>query len=578
MTTLTNLWPNPKFATADGPTVLAYNYFHNPSPVSALTQFTAAGTATIELDATSAIKGAGGVKVTSPDGTSGIQLTLSEYDSKEYASVSVYVRAREAMTITGSATGTTHALHPLGYSNTFIGWGEYGWGETYSMVAGASHTFAAGEVKRFRMNARVKRTTAGGTWNSSSPTNVGYVFKLAGDGEFDIDAVMHVDSVTDGVDPADYPGGIFDINNMPPYFSGATAATNSWTHDWTGTANASRSRRLGTRAKYALGWKDQYALGGSDHDNARQLTLAGGETAVAIQSDWEYNSYGVLDFLSPTGTEDLTGHGLVSGTSYVLSWDIVSLYENYIEGTVGGLWDNFYCSAGVAPAGGSYDVPAVHPLRKRIHIGFTATGAAVEAYQTVYRNYVTGESAITSMSLIEVDFVGAEWSPNGTYAPLDLLAYGLEAGGTYTAVITDGLLTVGQFYRVEYQTGGGGAWTTLDEALYDAAYVSQTYELNFTAPANVTALRMSTDTGQAASNSFDAQFFSTPPEYFDGDTTDGGGYTYSWAGTPGDSASIRTPAPSTPNAKVFVAGAAVTVTAMRVVVNGTLVNVTEAGD
>jgi hypothetical protein len=67
--------------------------------------------------------------------------------------------------------------------------------------------------------------------------------------------------------------------------------------------------------------------------------------------------------------------------------------------------------------------------------------------------------------------------------------------------------------------------------------------------------------------------------YFDGDTPDDGTYTYSWAGTPGDSASIRTlAATSAVTAQVFVGGVGINVTEMRVVKAGVLVDVTEAGD
>ena len=67
--------------------------------------------------------------------------------------------------------------------------------------------------------------------------------------------------------------------------------------------------------------------------------------------------------------------------------------------------------------------------------------------------------------------------------------------------------------------------------------------------------------------------------YFDGDTPDDGTYAYSWAGTPGDSASLRTAAaPSSGlTAQVFTGGTAKTVSEMRVSAGGILINITEAG-
>jgi hypothetical protein len=68
--------------------------------------------------------------------------------------------------------------------------------------------------------------------------------------------------------------------------------------------------------------------------------------------------------------------------------------------------------------------------------------------------------------------------------------------------------------------------------------------------------------------------------YFDGDTPDADGYTYSWVGTADDSASIRSEATgaTVPEAKVFVGGTLVPVTSMRIVVDGTLTIITEAGN
>lgn len=93
-----------------------------------------------------------------------------------------------------------------------------------------------------------------------------------------------------------------------------------------------------------------------------------------------------------------------------------------------------------------------------------------------------------------------------------------------------------------------------------------------TIPAGHNAIELSSTGG----DSFWYIFEDVP--YFDGDTTDGGGYTYAWTGTAGDSASTRSVAASGPTAQVFVGGTAKAVSAMRLALaDGTLVTITQAG-
>jgi hypothetical protein len=559
-----NLWPDPKFITSDETSILAYNYFHNPSPVDSLAGFTAAGTATLTLDPTVSIRGQGGLTVDSPDASSGVTMALSERDEYRAHNFTVYVRAHEAMTITGSATAD-YTLWPV----TAIGWGDFGWGEAYSYVEGASYTFAAGEVKRFRICTELRRTTQGGTWPLGTPA--GMRFHLKGTGTFDVDAVWHGDFVDDGIGE---PGGEL-ICDAPLYFDGASTDTVEFSYSWEGPANASRSVKTGQVPKHA---KSDYSFE-PGYDNARLAVLPGGEKALAFQAAWEMNTYNSLYFGIPgeygdQNSYDLKQYGLEPGKFYVFSVDLVSTYENYIEGYVEGDWDQFYLTGDTAETG----VPFSHPLRRRFHMPIIAGPDPVPVDATVYRNWATGETFLTSVSLFEVPFVAPTWSPDGSAAnlPLDLLAHGLQAGSSYIATF-DVQLAAGQFYRVEYQDSVGGPWITAAEALHDPDYVSEYYELAFDLPAGAVAARLSADPAQVW---FDLEVFSQPPAYFDGDTPDGGGFTYSWAGLPGDSMSIQSVAgggtPPALEAQVFTGGTAKTVTEIRVAgPGGVLATVTD---
>lgn len=553
MADVTNLWPDPKAVSSDQTTILAHNYFYNPSPVGSYDGYLATGTATLSQPSGRSIKGAGGIRVTSPDASSGVALTLFEYDNRQDNTVAVYVRASSAMTITASITAT-------GYTPAFqtkIGWGEFGWGETYTYTETASYTFAAGEVKRVRI----------GSYLNANPTGAAqHRFHLKGAGEFDIDGVMHVDYVTDGVDPASFPGGYWDIPNVPPYFDGDKTDTAHLMYSWDGTANASRSTQRGNRARYLQSREQAWNIG---YNNCRTSALPGGETGVAVQAPW-----GTQDGSSAYAlgyNVDLRSLGLEAGKHYVLSMDVVSLYENFIEGYPGHLYDSVYLNPGT---GSTYP----HPLRKRLHQPLTVGGTAItDNYLTVYRNWMTGESFFTDFSLFEVPFRAARWTPNGVAAnlPLDLLAHGLVPGSSYRVQFEGYLDAASKFYRIEYQTAAGGStWTTLYENVYDAAVESSYFGGDITVPAAATALRLTANT--TSQLYFDFDVFSTPPAAFSGDTPDGGGYTYSWAGTPYQSASIRSEATG-PTAQVFVGGTAKTVSEMRIVSGGSLVPVTEAG-
>jgi hypothetical protein len=133
--------------------------------------------------------------------------------------------------------------------------------------------------------------------------------------------------------------------------------------------------------------------------------------------------------------------------------------------------------------------------------------------------------------------------------------------------------TYAGIFKIRTGTGPGSltdllVWDNIDPDTATVAPVN-----TFTIPAGHTTIQLEASGTYRSSISI----YDYVP-YFDGDTPDGGGYTYSWAGTPHDSASIRTAEGGTAlDAKVFIGGIAVAVTEMRVVVGGTLIDVTEAG-
>jgi hypothetical protein len=555
---LVNYFLDPRLKVTEGMTVLAKNFHHNPSPTSSLDGYTPAGAATIELDPTSSIKGPGGIKVTSPDNASGIAVTTQEHLNDEDVTFTVYVRARTAMTVTGEVG----ADYTIWEQTDGYGWGDYGWDEPFTFSEGWAHTFAPGEVQRFRVMPRVKRDTSGGTFptNVAPYPDIGWVFKLLGTGTFDVDAVWHGSGVNDGVDP------VWDIPNAPLWFSGDSPDTAEYIYVWEGAPGASPSLKKGHQTKYLRSSSGYMAEG---YEMTYAITLPTGETAGAAQSSWDESS-GDTTYFTADGKADGVGQdlrllGLTEGKSYAISFDYISMMENYIEGYNGGLWDNLYVEAGDAYIG----YPMHHPERMRISLPFTVAGEAVDASAVVYRNWYTGYHAFTNVAVNEIDFHmpqfrgTVDWGEPGFGEPsvLDLTALGVEAGKTYIAT-ADTMLEEGAYYRFEYQTVEGGPWTTLAESLYDEAYTSYSYVWEFTVPAEATACRFAF----ASNGGFYSDLFSKPPDFFDGDTPDSGGYVYSWAGLPGESASIRTLGESPTPGPYLEA---------RVVVDGTLVEVDE---
>jgi hypothetical protein len=551
-----NYFLDPRLQVTDAVTTLIKNYFHNPSPTASLDQYSAAGTASIALDPSVSIKGEGGVTVTSPDSVSGVTFALTyEWDSLNFT---VYVRAHEAMTITGSQS-SEFIMQDDQYVT--VGWGDFGWGEPFDYTPGFSYTFAAGEVRRFRIYSNVLRTYQGGTYPGVGDIN--FQWHLKGSGTFDVDAVWVGGGVDDGVDPDGFPGGVDSIPNAPLFFSGDTPDDDTYTYAWEGMPNASVSVKNAAQTKYLRTWN---VLPGREQGYIFQLP--GGEKVAAVQSAWgesaRDSTYFTADGPADGVGEDLKYLGLVEGKHYALSFDLTSAMENYVEGYIGGAWDQMWLTADDAYLG----IPMGHPLERRLTIPFTVGADAAKVSADLYRDWVTGYHFIDNVSLVEIDFHMPQYedAQSGVPGTLDILALGAVAGGAYTA-IADTPLDPDDYYRAEYQAEVDGAWTTITEVLHDADNKSDMREWSFTIPEGAVGARLA---WFVASGWPYFNLYSTPIPFFDGDTPDGDGLWYWWDGTPGESASIRstTPPPEPPStsivARVLFGGVPVPVSDMRV--------------
>jgi hypothetical protein len=123
-------------------------------------------------------------------------------------------------------------------------------------------------------------------------------------------------------------------------------------------------------------------------------------------------------------------------------------------------------------------------------------------------------------------------------------------------------LTPGGVYYISFHVYGAGVWTTYTEE-YDAGgsvtvYQGDTGQVTANAswqrrvqPVTLNALSVSTRFAIVTHSSSAAvvtayidgvMFSATNDDYFDGDTTDGGGFNYAWTGTAHNSTSTKTTA------------------------------------
>lgn len=157
---------------------------------------------------------------------------------------------------------------------------------------------------------------------------------------------------------------------------------------------------------------------------------------------------------------------------------------------------------------------------------------------------------------------------------VDLAAMGLQAGSSYylRAVRGTSVFQPGDTFQI-LAGPNEGSLTAVHSHAADADSFWHEVEI----PADAVIIRaVGALTKVSLTWPWQMTVFDAPQDYFSGATTDGGGYTYDWAGTAHDSASTRTEAAGL-TGQVFIAGAGVAFSEARVVVAGSLVNITEIG-
>jgi hypothetical protein len=159
---------------------------------------------------------------------------------------------------------------------------------------------------------------------------------------------------------------------------------------------------------------------------------------------------------------------------------------------------------------------------------------------------------------------------------VDLAAMGLQAGSSYY-VRSDRPSTVtqpGDTFQILAGPDEGSLTAVHTRAITDE-YTWHVVDI----PADAVIIRaVGSMTKLSLIFAWQIAIFDAPPAYFSGDTTDGGGYTYAWAGTPNDSASIRTDAPAGLEGQFFADGEGVAFSEARIVIDGDLVNITQIGE
>jgi hypothetical protein len=217
------------------------------------------------------------------------------------------------------------------------------------------------------------------------------------------------------------------------------------------------------------------------------------------------------------------------------------------------------------------------PYRRRMIMPFTATATSViQPELSSGMNWVSGDVYITNVGVFEIEEIlhMDAYLPTNVEGIWDFTAMGVDAGKSYHLHVW---ADAANSHPLVESRVGTGSWTTLAESTLGTLVepIQITAEsLSFTVPADATEVRLRLV--NPGTNVW-CDLFTAPPEFFDGDTPDAGGYTYSWEGTAYDSRSIRSDVPTGPTAQAWVAGTARNVTEMRVVVDGTLVPVTQAG-
>jgi hypothetical protein len=571
MADVTNYWPDPDFRTSTRDGIVNFNVFPNPTPTVDLTHWAAVSGGSITRTADAALfpENGYGCRV-----VNGVTLTGANTVSPgQDWNFTGKIRASEAMTITMSGAMLTAGQT---FSIRLAGWGSFGWGEEVTWEEGASKAFEADEECLFRIYCGESSSVVG-------PVHQ-VLLTLSGTGTFDVDGITQTVGVDDGFGDDD-PYQL--IPDAPLFFSGDFPDDENFTYSWYGTPHDSPSLQQAAVPKYAGNttydyyWSEEAPF---TPDSAFRYTAPDEESRLALRSPIMFGANPL--FLSDGTNPDIRGLDLAPG-NYVVSFDYVQDYTSYFYGYEEPDWgSNCYFSIYDRDPALSYPANRLQymplngftPYRKRFSAPFTVTSTSrIEIQWDAPLNWLTGDIYVTNVAINSVENIyhhydGLDLEASGNY---DLMALGVEAGKSYHINVEYYDPCVG---TVEYKVGAG-SWTTLAES-YIGAQTEPDYALGdyyaFTVPADATEVRLSLSDPAMNIGTFD--LFDAPPEFFDGDTPDGGGYTYAWSGTPYESASIRSDAAaSSINAKVFVGGTAITVTEMRAVVGGTLIPITEAG-
>jgi hypothetical protein len=572
MTAVINFWPDPDLRTTNRTGFVAANLFPNPTPTVDLTHWSAVpgGSITRTADAALFPETSYGCRVV--DGVSLAGATTA--DNGLDNTFTGRVRASEAMTITISLA----MLDPTQTPETrTVGWGDFGWGETLVYEDGASKTFAADETATFRIY--------GGEANPGVPSvDHNIVVTLSGTGTFDVDGIVQWIGVDDGA------GDLFDaIPDAPLFFDGDTPDDANFTYSWFGTAHDSASLQTASIPKHAwctYAYEYSAELDPGPHAEGAFAVTKGGEHRVALRSEIMFGRPDLIfsDGTVPENPEYDAGFPLPPG-NYVFSFDYVTDYPVYFYGYPEPEWacNAYFYIEDADPAGVGYPwnrlayapINGYPPYRQRMALPFTATETSIiQPYLTTGQDWVTGDVYITNVAVFEIpEILHRFWDlPSDTGGLWDLTAMGVEAGKSYHSNME--MSDANGHPVFEYKVGEGD-WITLVESTL-APTVEPIMLLgeyfDFTVPADATEVRLRMTDPAINVATFD--LFSSPPEFFSGDTADGWGYSYSWSGTPYDSTSVRTDAPAPgPTAQVWVGGTAQNVGEMRVVVAGTLVPV-----
>ena len=570
MTDVINYWPDPDFRTTNRTGVVSFNLFPNPSPTVDLTGWT--GSVTRNTAAKLFPDTVAGGRCTGDVTLHGIT-TPDRGDSWVFTG-RVKASGAQTITVTGAmAAGGTYILRT-------VGWGDFGWGEANTYVAGASKSFEAGEEATFRIYCGDSVTTGTGDRQ--------VLITLTGGGTFDVDGITQTTGVNDGYNGTNIP-------DAPLFFFGDSTDDDTFTYSWQGTPYNSVSLQTANIPKHV--WSPYNSEYHPDLlpvvPEAAFHTVIGGEHRVALRSELGFGWTGSMILtdgtIPETDPEHLSGMVLPTGKNYAITYEIVKDYEIYYEGypepTYGTGNYLFVYDSSMAVDEVPYQRLSYMPLmgnppyRKRVTMPFsTVTGSVIRPEIMGYTNWNTGDIYVTNCGIFEIPQIyhvydGLEYAADGIY---DLVTLGVAAGGSYhTNIEVNG---PNGHPIIEYKVGAG-SWTTLVESTNPTTtgdFSIPEDSLDFTVPSDATEVRLRLSDTSLEITTFD--LFDAPPAFFDGDTTDGGGYSYAWSGTPYDSTSVRSDASSgSVTAKVFVGSTAVDVAEMRLMVGSTLVPITEAG-